>query len=56
MYFNSPATTIEGDVTASITAQLGNRAVATDWKVDIYNRAIDDWEPMGADNTLAGSE
>ncbi|CAM9819067.1 unnamed protein product, partial [Scytosiphon promiscuus] len=54
LYFDSPAATIEGDLMVSITAQLGNSAVAADWKVDVYNRATDEWDPMGADNTLAG--
>lgn len=56
MYFQSPSATIAGDIDATFLAQLGNSAVAGDWKVDIYNRATDEWEPMGADSTLSGGK
>ena len=56
MYFKSPSATIAGDIEATFLAQLGNSAVAGDWKVDIYNRATDEWEPMGADSTLSGGK
>eukprot|EP00903_Cladosiphon_okamuranus_P012911 g12054.t1 len=58
IYFKSPSTTITGDIDVTFTAQLGNGAVASDWKVEIYNRAsataVGPFEPLGEDNTLAG--
>lgn len=52
MYFSSPVAAVTGDIQVTITAQLGNGAVAGDWKVDMYNRATDAFDPMGADNIL----
>lgn len=58
MYFDSPLTgdEVTGDLHVTVTAQLGASAVAGGWKVDLYNRITDVFDPMGADNTLAGGK
>lgn len=56
MYFQAPNGMNTGDLQATITAQLGQGGVAGQWKVGVYNRVTDQFDPMGADNTLAGGK
>ncbi|CAM9973962.1 unnamed protein product, partial [Pylaiella littoralis] len=56
MYFVSPipGAAVTGNLQVTVTAQLGDSAVAGEWKVDLYNRATDVFDPIGVDNTLTG--
>lgn len=58
MYFVSPipGAAVTGNLQVTVTAQLGDSAVAGEWKVDLYNRATDVFDPIGVDNTLTGGK